>query len=389
MVAQPVLLAAAITIYLLVILQAGSGRQDFATYMAAANSLLHGAPLYTAFLYHPFPDPTLRPAYIYPPAFGILVEPFALLPAVLAPVAWTVFDQLALVGALILAIRWMRPSSWAVTAIVCATATFYPLWIDAVQGQANLPIVLLVTAGVAGVVRGDSRFAIALGVAAALKLTPGILLLWLLLERRFRAAAWMLASLALVTAVGALARFDDSVRFFEQVLPALARGTAFYANQSPAAVVDRVLTRNPYTDPWLALGIAPLVVATCAVLLVAYWFWSTRDAEAGHRAAAFLPLVPLLSTVTWPHHLVILLPVIWVGIAASASHNWAPLRTVVMIGLLAMFSVLPRWSAGPAFGQAGFRASQTGDPLVFLSANGLFLATLVLFLLTPWLLRAR
>jgi hypothetical protein len=43
----------------------------------------------------------------------------------------------------------------------------------------------------------------------------------------------------------------------------------------------------------------------------------------------------------------------------------------------------------PAFGQSGFRAAQTMDPLVFLTANAFFFATVILLLSAPWLLRSR
>jgi hypothetical protein len=64
-------------------------------------------------------------------------------------------------------------------------------------------------------------------------------------------------------------------------------------------------------------------------------------------------------------------------------------RTVGIAAILAGFSVLARWSPGPAFNQPGFKVAQTGDPLVFITANALLLSTLLLFLLTPWLLRSR
>jgi hypothetical protein len=63
--------------------------------------------------------------------------------------------------------------------------------------------------------------------------------------------------------------------------------------------------------------------------------------------------------------------------------------TAALSGVLLLFSVLSRWPAGPAFGQPGFRAAQTMDPVVFLTANSLFFATLILFLSAPWLLRSR
>jgi alpha-1,2-mannosyltransferase len=379
----------ALAIYALVLIQAGLHHQDLDAYLAAGRAVLHGQPLYAPFLQHPFPDPALRPAYIYPPAFALLVAPLGLLPDAAANVIWLLIGQAALAAALVITLRWLRPPAAAVTAILCATVTFYPLWIDAVQGQANLLVLLLVIAGIAGVVQNKPRFGAALGVAAAFKLTPLIMLAWLLLDRRIREAAWMLGAFAAVTAGAALLRFDDTLVFFRQVLPALASGTAYYANQSLAGVVSRVFSQNPYTTPWVTLGWALLLPIAGTILFGAFWFWRMRHQAPLSRAVAFLPLLPLLSTVTWPHHLVILLPVFWMAAVALAERDWPVAPTVGAAGLLAIFSVVDRWSVGPAFGQPGFRAAQTGDALVFLIANALFFGTLILFGFAPWLLRSR
>jgi len=250
-IAQAALIGSAIAIYLLVLGAAGLRHQDLEAYLAAARDIWHGAPLYATFLHHPFPDPTLRPAFIYPPAFALLIAPLGLLPDAVASAIWLLIGQASLIGALALIVRWQKPPSWAVTALILATLTFYPLWIDVLQGQANLPVLLLVTAGVAGVARGRPRYGAALGIAAALKLTPLVLLVWLLLDRRLRAAGWMLGAFATVCGLGALFRFNDTVVFFGQVLPALAPGTAFYANQSLSGALDRVSSANPYTQPWI------------------------------------------------------------------------------------------------------------------------------------------
>ena len=383
------MIGSALAIYALILVQAGLHHQDVDAYLAAGRAVWHGQPLYTTFLQHPFPDPTLRPAYIYPPVFALIVAPLALLPDAAANVVWLMLGQASLAAALVLVLRWLRPPAWAATAILCATVTFYPVWIDAVQGQANLPILLLVTAGIAGIVRGQPRFAAALGAAAALKLTPVILLVWLLLDRRFREAAWMLGAMAGITAAAALLRFHDTLVFFGQVLPALSKGTAFYANQSLAGVMSRLFSSNPYTTPWIALAWAFLLPVAAAIVLIAFWFWRTRHVPALARAIAFVPLLPLLSSVTWPHHLVILLPLIWTVAIALAERRWPPAPTVGMAGLLVIFSVVVRWQVGPAFGQVGFRSAQTGDAMVFLVANGFFLGALILFVFAPWLLRSR
>ncbi|MFY9615993.1 MAG: glycosyltransferase family 87 protein [Candidatus Dormiibacterota bacterium] len=388
-IAQAGLIGSALAIYILVLAQAGVHHQDLDAYLTAGRAIWQGQPLYAPFLHHPFPDPTLRPAFIYPPAFALLVAPLGLLPDAVANVVWLLIGQASLAAALGLTLRWLQPSPMAVTAMLFATLTFYPVWVDAVQGQANLLILLLLIGGIAGIVQGKPGFGLALGAAAALKLTPVILLAWLLLDRRIREAAWMVGGLAAVTAAAALLRFGDTLVFFGQVLPALASGTAYYANQSLAGVVARLFSANSYTTPWLALSWAFLVPAAGAVLLSGLWFVRTRNQPALVRAVAFIPLLPLLSTVTWPHHLVILLPVFWIGAIALAERDWPVAPTIVAAGLLLTFSVVTRWTVGPAFGQMGFRAAQTTDVMVFLVANAFFLGTLILFLLAPWLLRAR
>ncbi|HXN03212.1 MAG TPA: glycosyltransferase 87 family protein [Candidatus Acidoferrum sp.] len=388
-VAQAVLVGVAAVIYVMILGQGGLHHQDFGVYLAAARDVIHGQPLYAAFLHHPFPDATLRPAYIYPPSFALLVAPLGLLPDGVAAAVWLVIEQASLAAALIVVVRWLRPTRWAVAALLFATLTFYPLWVDVAQGQANLLVLLLVTVGIVGILRGQPAFGAAIGVAAALKLTPVILVIWLLLDRRFRAAAFTLGGFTILTGAGFLLRFHDTLAYFGQVLPALAGGTAFYANQSVAGVLDRTLSSNPYTQPWIALSWVSVLVIAAGAILIGWWWWQTRPQTAQARGAAFIPLIPLLSSVTWTHHLVIVLPLIWLAVIALAERDWPPMPTAALSGVLLLFSVFSRWPVGPAFGQTGFRAAQTMDPLVFLAANTIFFATVILFLSAPWLLRSR
>jgi alpha-1,2-mannosyltransferase len=387
--AQAGLVAAALTLYVLVLAQAAGRHQDFTPYLRAASDIWNGRPLYATFLHHPFPDPTLRPAFIYPPAFAFIFAPLALLPGQAAALLWLLLCQACLATSLLLVVRAQRPGSWALIALICATFTFYPLWVDAVQGQANLPILLLVTAGILGTVRGHPAWAAAIGVAAAFKLTPLLLLGWLLVERRFREALFLLAGFLTVTLAGAAIRPGDTFTFFSQVLPALARGTAFYGNQSLSGIFARVISPNPYTYPWISTPVAGGVALVVAAILFGWWLWRGRRETPLAGALAFLPLLPLISTVTWPHHLVILLPVIWLAINSLARRSWPLRETICLAGIALLLTLVARWQAGPSFGEAGFKAAQTMDPLVFLAANGLFIGTLLLFMTAPWLLRSR
>lgn len=387
--AQAGLVTAALTLYVLVLAQAAGRHQDFTAYLRAASDLWDGRPLYATFLNHPFPDPTLRPAFIYPPAFALFFAPLALLPAQASALVWLLLCQACLSVSLLLVVRGQRPGSWALTALICATFTFYPLWVDAIQGQANLPILLLVTAGILGITRGRPAWAAAIGAAAAFKLTPLLLLGWLLCERRFREALFLLAGFLGVTLVGAAIRLDDTITFFRQVLPALAGGTAFYGNQSLSGIFARVISPNPYTDPWIVTPVAGGAALLTAALLFGWWLWRSRREAAPAAPVTFLPLLPLASTVTWPHHLVILLPIIWLAIISLARRAWPLRETICLATVTLLLTVVARWQVGPAFGEAGFRAAQTMEPLVFLAANGLFIGTLLLFITAPWLLRSR
>lgn len=385
----PALLAGALTLYLLMLAQAAADHQDLDTYLAAGRNLLGGHPLYSDFLRHPFPDPTLRPAFIYPPLFAMVMTPFAVLPGALAPLLWLVLTQAALAASLAVVLGCLRASLPVIVASVSVSVTFYPLWVDAVQGQANLLVVVLTCLGIVSLVRNRPQGAAAIGVAAAIKLTPLLLIAWLLVERRFRAIAFVLAGFLGATAVGAALRPGDTVTFFRDVAPALAGGTAFYSNQSLAGVLDRLFTANPYTTPWLVLPVG-MIFAGVAVLLGAWWWWTSRsEPDLLARGLMFLPLLLLLSTVTWPHHLVLLLPVAWLVMARLASRGWPPVQSLGFLGVIACFDLLSRWQPGPGYGQAAFGPAQTGDPMVLIAANTLFLGTLLLFLCGPWLLRSR
>ena len=382
------LLAAAVTLYLMVLAGALQRHQDLDTYIRAGQDLWSGHPLYAPFLGHPFPDPTLRPAFIYPPIFAVLIAPLTVVPRPVAIWVWLVSMQAALaIGGLLIS-RSSRASRTGVLVAIIGTLTFYPLWVDTIQGQANLLVLLLVALGLTAVAGGQARGGLWLGLAAALKLTPGLLVGWLVVERRFRAAAWMAAGFAIATGLGATIRLDDTVSFFRDVVPALAKGTAYYSNQSLSGFFARILTANTYTEPWGRLSWEPALVLLVGLLMAGWWAWH-RDSDGLRSALTYLPLLPLLSVVTWEHHLVILLPLLWLCATQLAQRGWPVLDTALLTLVALCLSGLPRLHLGPAFGDPGFRAAQTADPFVLLTTNTLLIGTVMLFLISPWLLRKR
>jgi alpha-1,2-mannosyltransferase len=381
------LVVSSLVLYVAVL--AGSGHQDFDTYLGAGRDLLAGRPLYAAFLHHPFPDATLRPAYIYPPVFAVLVAPLSWLPPVVAVWTWLLLMQAALALAIVGMLRHLRPErEWPARWVgLCLTLTFFPLLVDVAQGQVNLLVLVLVVLGIIGILRGRAASGLLVGAAAAIKLTPLLLIGWLIAQRRWRAAGFVGLGFGSVTGVGALVRPDDTATFFRQVLPALAHGTAYYSNQSLFGVLGRVLTTNPYTAPWLSVAGERWLAGVGGLVVLAVWVVNARRLDPTSAAVSFLPLLPLLSAVTWEHHVVVVLPLIWLIVDRLAARGWPVPETGLLGIIIGGCSLLPRLHWGPSFGSPGFRAAQTSDPLVFLSANALFVGALLLLVASPRLLR--
>ena len=384
------------TLYLLAILNAVPPHPDLDVYLRGARDLAAGRPLYNPYL-SAGGDPALRYGFIYPPLFAMLLWPLSLLPSAIIPVAWLVATHVALAATFVVVMRSVRATRPVVLLAAAVTLAFYPFWVDSAQAQANLPILMLVTLGIIGVSADRPRAALWIGFAAALKLTPALLILWLLWERRFRAAIWMMAGAIGVTAVAALLRTADSLTYARNVLPTLAGGTAYWSNQSIAGVAARLFTQNPYTRPLLNLPWEQALLVAFVLGAVGYWviMVAGRNPALPHervresqreRGFSFLPLLPLLSAVSWEHHLVILLPLVWVLLESLCRRGWPQPQTAVFALALLCLAVIPRLPIGPPYATEFARAAHTSNPLLIAAANRLFIGTLILFAASPWLL---
>lgn len=388
--AMPIAIVAGLaTLYFKVVSITVPPHQDFDAYLEAARAAARHQSVYGTFLQYSGIDAARRPlAFIYPPIFAALTAPLARLPAGMAWWSWLLLMQAALAISGLLILRHMRASRSVVVWVIAVTLSFNPLWWDTITGQVNLLLLLLVTLGVLGVIRGNSRASLLIGVAAALKLTPGLLLIWLLLEGRVRAALWMVAGFAAITVLAAILFPADSWIYVHTVLPALSHGSPNPANQSLAAVLDRLAG---LASPGFAryLSDQGAIIAIALTLLCAGWWASHRSApmEPLARAATFLPLLPMVSPVTWAHHLVILLPLVWLSLAAAAARSW-PIRELLMLGAIGLFlSLIPAWDLGALVSAAQARAIHSFDLGALVLANSSFIGTIILFMAGPWLLR--
>ncbi len=193
----------------------------------------------------------------------------------------------------------------AALALAAAAAALWlePVWTTLRYGQIDLAIVTLVVWDLS---RADgARWKGAgIGLATALKLTPGIFVVYLLLTRRPRAAAVSLATFATTFALAYAVLPGDSREYWGGAFaePGRVGRIENAANQSLRGALARVLHTANVGELWLA--VAALVVIAGMALAVAA---ARRGEEA--RGFALCALTGLLvSPVSWTHHWVLAVP---------------------------------------------------------------------------------
>ncbi len=370
--------AVSVAVYAYYLAVAPGHFEDFTPYRAAGQAVWAKDPLYAPFLHHPFPDPMLRPAFIYPPTFAVLPALLAWLPSPAAKVLWLLLMQGALAAAALLSYRMLGRPSWneALLAAIL-TVNFYPLLVDLWQGQVNT--LLLAAAALCAwslAARRDALLGITAAAGAAIKVVPAFWLLPALLGRRLGAIAWAMAAGLAFAALGVLAAgWDESLIYLTRVLPALQQGTAAPANQSIWGICRRLFGADPYaTVPFPWPGAVPAVPLLLGAALGACWLWSRRRAAQTPAAAldfaALLSLLLLAATVSWQHHFVLLLVPLWVGLRVLLRWGRTWPDALAFSAAYVCVALVPR-IRGVLPG--------TGTPAAFLTENPVFLGTLILF----------
>jgi hypothetical protein len=296
---------------------------DLSLILQAARDALAGHSLYS--------DPTgaafnAESRNFYgPPALALAYVPLSVLPDAIAVRVAFVFAYAATVTSLALLVRPIRGSigapAWA--SLLIGVALSY-----AVLGAANLgnPSILVLV-GVALAFVGLERdrpwlVGVGLGTAIALRLYPVLLLIPLLIARRYRAVA---ASLVVAAAWGVAAALvfgiDDTVRYAR-----LASAILSPANPNTIVINDALpalAVRVQAPDVIVSLLRLISVALGCAGLV--FGGWLLRDGHAERRlvglgiAAAGMLLLP--STI-WDHYLTVLFVLIVGVVAVTRRARW-------------------------------------------------------------------
>ncbi len=272
---------------------------DLHVYRHAGQALLDGLSPYAA------DDPVTGLPFTYPPFAAVVMLPLAALPAQAAAAVWTATSVAALAAVVVIALREVHVDArgWLVAALVIGALALEPVWQNLSFGQVNL---VLMAAVVVDLTRPDRRFSgVLVGLAAALKLTPLVFVVLLLLVGRRGAAGRAALTFLATIAVGfAIAPGAAASYWTLGLLDADRVGPPWLAhNQSAYGVLTRLLGESPSVLLWL--GIA-LPLGGAALLVAAAW-WRRGERLLGTGIAGLAML--LASPVSWSHHWVWAVPV--------------------------------------------------------------------------------
>jgi alpha-1,2-mannosyltransferase len=303
---------------------------DFLIYRKASSLALHlgdpYAPIFTEHLRVPLP-------FTYPPFAALALVPLALAPPHLSLWVWTSFS---LVLVAILAWWLLRPSLWragwghpALLGVAAALLVWtVPVGQTLHYGQVNLVLAVACLVDCTRVTRGRG---VLVGIATAVKLTPGLFILYFAATRQWAAAARAGGTAVGCTLLGAVLLPHPSQEYWLHLVfdPRRPGNPLSPINESLYGALLRAGGPKEIW-PFLVLGAAALGLWRAA---------SAHKAGAEVAAAGLVGLTAvLISPVSWPHHAVWVVPVLAV-LAAWATSPVRPDRVATVLVVLVLLVV--------------------------------------------------
>ncbi len=247
--------------------------------------------------------------FTYPPFAALVIRPLTLLDQPIAEHLWLILGlALSAVFLCIIVPRLDWPPSWrpiGVPLSIAAGMWTIPVTLTASIGQINAIIAVAIAVDAVLLKRRARWTGLGIGFAAAMKLTPGILIPFLILAGRRREAAIATGSFGAFTLLGVIVHPQDSWRFWSKELWATDRVGPFGSALNNS--VRRIVTFTHFSDRvqmmmWLALVLVIVAIGT-------------RRALAAYRHGQIMMAITLMmlvsyivSPITWAHHLYFLIP---------------------------------------------------------------------------------
>jgi alpha-1,2-mannosyltransferase len=312
---------------------------DLQVYQAGGAAWARGSPLYVDHFAQPVGGPDLP--FTYPPLAAVI---FSVLSVISLPpaIAMVIVLNLAALVTLCLMVA-TRQYGWGTRALVIGlgvagvSVLLEPVRETLWFGQVNLVLAVLVVADCL-LPRTTWPRGLLIGLAAAVKLTPAVFVLFFLPRHQWRPVLTAAASFVGFGLLGfVLAPSDTEAYWFGALRDPSRIGRVTYArNQSILGVLDRLaLPKTLTTSLWVLLSLTMVALA---------WVVVVRARRAGEEWTALLAVAVAelsVSPISWGHH--------WVWIAPAlllfASPAWRRRKLLLAVGLpvVAVFAIGPPW----------------------------------------------
>jgi len=278
---------------------------DFSAYWHAGRQILEGGTIYSAEqLAGPY-SPQQPFLYLYPPFLGVAMTPLAALFNDYRQAMWlwvavgcAVF--IASVWRLSAAERFTGPSERVF--LVGAMFALAPVGFELVMGNVHILLLGVLAAAWLGIRRGtragDLAAGVLIGIAVLIKVFPALLIVWLVLTSRVRAALAAVASASLVALATVPIVGLDAWLEYPRVLANLGPPAELWSSLSPTSALTE----------WIDFGLARAVVAVAALAAL---IWSARAHSAATSFGVAVMLSILVVPTLYPHYLALaVLPLI-------------------------------------------------------------------------------
>jgi alpha-1,2-mannosyltransferase len=273
---------------------------DLQVYVYAVKDMLSGKDIFAT------TTPFWNLYFIYPPIAAILITPLAFGPYLFWQVVWTgglVWAQQSVLK------RCGAPRGWKLGLIgIAVLVAVEPIRTTLGYGQVNTILMALVVADLLPDAPGERRRipqGTLIGLAAAIKLTPALFVIFAFLIGKSRVAITAIISFAVFTGIGAILLFRETLVFFGGLSGGDTRTASplYTGNQSLLGVFFRLGDSSRVTA--LAGLAVSAILAILGCLVAAHWW---RQDEKVFAVALVGITTCLASPLAWTHHYVWILP---------------------------------------------------------------------------------
>jgi alpha-1,2-mannosyltransferase len=287
---------------------------DLQVYVYAVKDMLAGKDIFAT------TTPFWKLYFIYPPIAAILMTPLVFGPYLFWQVVWTgglVWAQQSVLK------RCGAPRGWKLGLIgIAVLLAVEPIRTTLGYGQVNTILMALVVADLLPDAPGERRRipqGTLIGLAAAIKLTPALFVIFAFLIGKARVAITALISFAVFTGIGAILLFRETLVFFGGLSGGETRTASplYTGNQSLLGVFFRLGDSSRVTA---LVGLAvSAILAVLGCLVAAHWW---RQDEKVFAVALVGLTTCLASPLSWTHHYVWILPMA-MAVLSPGVPRWA------------------------------------------------------------------